>query len=420
MADVVVEASDTGTGYNDFIAFISPSINFKSLGIRPSSHVMEILAPSSNSGTYEIEVLDDHHAKVNYANEPLNETMFTYRLLNVNFATNVAIITGYRYNVLYDPNIDFVGLGVQGEWDEEHVPDYTGIWKISVSGTPYDVYSVLPDGGVVLSDPSGTLPSASATISYVLKDPSNDTRASSVTGSLTVKNRGEIDLNDVNIESLDQYAVVGDYVKYSGTEYKIISTDNNKIQIEGYSGGNAGGISIEIRRLLVNSAIGYFDYAGLKLDTTINHETTLGILNGDNAPIDPNDITDNSLMKENFLVKIGNDYYKISQIDGTTITLSGLPKDWQTLSAGGTTVNYEIHHFIKDTVEAQFMVFDELDRGGKDVVVREIESSVTNDVAVVALQMPSGVQCEDIMRTEESISFEIAWKNGKKIQGELE
>jgi polyphosphate kinase 2 (PPK2 family) len=52
--------------------------------------------------------------------------------------------------------------------------------------------------------------------------------------------------------------------------------------------------------------------------------------------------------------------------------------------------NYGVHHFVKDTVEAQFIVFDQIDRGGKDPVIREIYSTATEDVAVVALGAPSG------------------------------
>jgi hypothetical protein len=63
------------------------------------------------------------------------------------------------------------------------------------------------------------------------------------------------------------------------------------------------------------------------------------MLNGSNPPTtDENHITDNSLWKENFLVLIGSDYYKIDEIDGDEMVLSGKQQDWHTWNAGGTLV----------------------------------------------------------------------------------
>jgi hypothetical protein len=108
---------------------------------------------------------------------------------------------------------------------------------------------------------------------------------------------------------------------------------------------------------------------------------------------------DNSQFKENFLIEIDGYYYKIEEIDGTTITLAGYPQDWMTLTAGGTAVRYQVLQYTKDTVETRFVVFNDLGRDGKDPVVREIASTETEDVAIVALSF-NGNDVQDLVGSE--------------------
>ena len=321
-------------------------------------------------------------------------------------------------NVLYDSAVNFVDLGVQGEWDVANVPEYTGgIWQVIISSITYNVYTALPDGGVVLSQTSPTLPSSTTTVSYTLLDPLHNVQANSISGSLQVSNRGNIHLTDIGITTLSQYVMIGDYVKYSGQEYQVCGIVNSNIQISNYTSGGVGSASVSIKRRLIENGVGYFGYSGLMLNTIINYEAKLGNLNGSNPPL--GDLTDNSLWKENFLVNIGSDFFKITNIDKTSITLDGLPYNWTTLTAGGTAVNFEIHHFIKEPVSVEFVTLDQIDRSGKDPVIRETLSTVEQDITVVAFQAPSGNEVEDIARAKESISFEIEWKDGRRHQGDI-
>jgi hypothetical protein len=281
------------------------------------------------------------------------------------------------------------------------------------------ISQVLPDGSLVLADPDQTLPTSHTTnISYILRDGQGHTISTSTTGDLEIERRGRVDLNDSNIH-VDDLISENTYLNYNSVEYPVSGAVDNEFYIVGYTGGNATGRTVEVRKLLTNNQVGYFNYSGMELLTSTNYEASLGILNGDNPPsTDPNDITDNSQWKENFLVQIGDDYYRITEFRGTRITLDGNPQDWGTLAAGGTLVQFSILHFVEQQVETEFVVFDQLDRSGKDPVIREIYDSVEQDVAVVALQAP-GVEMADVTVNDEEITFEIQWKDGAKKKGSL-
>lgn len=430
---VVSVSGQTGTAYNDHISLIAPDVNLERVGVKPpGQHVFTVLAPSPNAGSYQIQNANGHVAAVvSGVTEPVNGALFTFQLSNVQIISSTAMIVRSDEKLFKSAVTDFVSFGVTGQWDVMNVPNYSGgVWQLVVSGTTYNVYTVLPDGSVVLVDPGGTLPATTTSgLTYTLLDPdgndlenmNGDPIGVGTDGVLTVEPRGDVNLNAS--VTTDDYVDVGDYLLYGISEYRVVGIEGGHIQIDGYAGGSASGVTVQVRRRLADNAIGYFGYAGLRLTTAADHESGLGMLNGDNPPtIDENQITDNSMWKENFLVLVGSKYYKIAEIDGANVILAGEQQDWGTLNAGGTIVNYAVHHFVKDTVEAQFMVFDQVDRDGKDPVVREILSSTEEDVAIVALGIQnqsggSGVQ--DFVRHDEGISFTIEYRDGSQQQGEI-
>jgi hypothetical protein len=85
--------------------------------------------------------------------------------------------------------------------------------------------------------------------------------------------------------------------------------------------------------------VGNFAYDGLRLVTSTNYEVSLDIQNGANH-LSPQPVLEK--LKENYLIKIGSDYYAIQEIDGTTITLSGPAQTWYLF---GTPVTFEIYQF---------------------------------------------------------------------------
>ena len=208
----------------------------------------------------------------------------------------------------------------------------------------------------------------------------------------------------------------GNYLYYNNTEYLISEFDGNNFWIENYNDGDAVGVSIKIRKRLVNNGVGYFGYRGLRLTTFSDHESEFEIANGDNPPTD---IVENNSFKENYMFKIGEDFYKIVSINKKEVVLIGRDQDWGTLSYGGTTVAYSMLHFSKKQVNVGFIVFDHLDRSGYDPVIREIYSTVDQNTAMVALSTPKSSGVQENISLEEGVSFIITTKDGKKTEGDL-
>lgn len=424
--DTLVVSEVNGTGYNPRIALVTPNINLQKLGLDLDDHVLEVLSPSSNAGSYTISNPIMQTATVDAGvTEPINDSMFTFRLSNITYGNSQSIITQDDVFKFTSDTVDFASLSVKTQWDTVNTPGYDSTpWKVSIpaySATPYDIAEII-EGVLILADPDRTLPTSDTSgITFELLDDSDMPVGSGIDGDLVVERRGRVDLNDTAIFDIREFVKVDFRFIYDNFEYRVSGLDGQDFFIEDYVDGDASGATVEIRQRLVTD-VGFFGYAGLKLQTAVNYEAALGILNGENPPTDDeNEITDNSLFKENFLVKIGDDFYKIAAINGTDITLDGLSNDWMTLGAGGTAVNFTIHQFVETPVASSFLVFDQIDRRGRDVVVRENFSTVTQDTEVVALSVdqprPNGFF--DKVEQSESVGYVIEYKNGKKTTGEV-
>lgn len=411
-----------GTAYNESIYIVTPDVTLRDLGVDEESHILEILAPSSNSGTYTINAIEGNMARVaSSVLEPLDQSAFTFNLSNVIYGNTTSSITQDDMFKFSDGNVDFPLLGVKTKWDVENTPDYTGgSWKVLIpayNATAYEIDDIV--GGVLLLDGDSNLPVVTTTgISYTLLDDNDNVIATSTTGSLTVKRRGYVNLNDPYLTDIENFIKAGDYLYYDGSEYQIMEFDDHNFWIDGYADGDAAGVTVETRRRLVEQEVGYFGYRGLKLITFSDHEAEFEMVNGANPPPE-NTITDDSKFKENFMFLINGEFFKIAAIDGDKVTLAGRDQNWLTLGAGGTTVAYSLVHFPKKQVNVGFIVFDHLDRDGADPVVREIESTVDNNVAIVALSTPSGSGVQENVAQEEGITFIVETRGGEEFEGEL-
>lgn len=420
---IVKVSGKTGTVYNSDIAFVSPNVHLQSLGLIVDNHIMEILSPSPNAGNYTLERLNANTAVVaTSVTEPLNTEAFTFKLSNIIYQTSNCIIIQENCFYLNDETIDFIALGIKTNWDIENTPDYNGgAWKIYIPSlsVTFNIQSI--EGQTIRFTCTSNIPEG--TYTYSLLDDKDEEVEVSSKGSISVIRRGRIRVNDPEGRKLTDIVRHGDYMVYDGVEYLVDELRiNDDIIVNDYNDGNASGVNVEFLRRLVDKETGFFVYRGLKLLTPVNHEVEFGIQNGLGSPVsNPDQVLDNSKFKENFLIKINEDFYKVSEISGTEITLEGVPQEWGTFLAGGTVVKYSVHQFINNTVEAQFTVFDQLDRREKDPVIREIESTVTSDVAIAALSLPPGSDSgvEESIVQEEVISFEIEYKNGKTAEGEL-
>lgn len=419
---LTVLSGKLGTAYNQQITFIAPDDPLDSLGIIPENHILEILAPSANAGTYTIDDFDGHLAKVTSSvNEPLDEAAFTYVLSNVLYESSVTTILQNDLVKISDDELDFATLGVKTQWDVDNTPDYTGgSWKVLIpaySATAYEIVNIVE--GVLTLDGDENLPTSNVSgVSYSLLNDEDEVVDTSTTGSLSVLRRGHVNLNDSNITDLSQFARAGDYLLYDGSEYKISTLDGTNFWIDDYVDGEASGVTTQIRRRLVDEGIGYFGYRGLLLTTFSDHESEFGIVNGNNPPAEDY-VTDDSNFKENYMFKIGEEYYKILSIDGDEVVLSGRDQSWMTTEAGGTAVAYSVIHFAKQEINVGFTVFDHLDRDGQDVVIRELYSEIDQSTAIAALSAPSGSGVQDNVSQQEGVSYIIEMRNGETEQGDL-
>lgn len=419
---LTVLSGKMGTAYNDQVTIIVPDYKLSNLGVISNNHILEVLAPSANAGTYTIDHIDGHMAKVTSAViEPVDQTAFTFVLSNIIYGNSVSIITQKDLIQLSDQEIDFNEISVKTQWDVANTPNYTGgAWKVLIpaySATAYEIIDV--QNNILILDGDSNLPTVDTiSISYSLLDDEDNVIETSTTGDMAVERRGYVNLNDIGILNVNEFIKAGDYLHYAGDEYLITEIDGSNFWIDEYSDGDAIGVTIHTRRRLVNNGVGYFGYRGLHLTTFADHESEFEMVNGSNPP-DLDDITDDSKFKENFMFKIGNELYKIIAIDKKEVVLSGREQNWMTLSAGGTIVAYSVIHFPKKQVNVGFTVFDHLDRDGQDPVIREIYSEIDSNTAIEALSTPKSSGIQENSSHEEGISIIIETRSGEILEGEL-
>lgn len=407
----VAATSMDGTAYNDSVAIYCPDYQFTQVGLDYYDNWLEILAPSVNAGDYSISHPNKHHAEVSgtIGESPLNTKEFTFRLSNKRYAYSPATITVELS--LKDSNVDFESLNVKSYYDVNENPHHVDpgdAWKVKISAYSPDAYivrEILPDGSLLLEDhvPS-TLPSSEDhPISYTLYNGAGEIKATSSTGEWRKTGRGILDLSDDTVLSgVRDMFHVGDYVLVTstGSQYQVsgfVYDTTHLLYLASYDGAGTAGINVEIYTRIINGGRGYFQYKGIKLRTVTDYENSLGILNGENAPGDPNLILENDLFKENFLILIGSDYYAVSEWDATTITLNGPYQSWKTLTAGGTTVSFSIlkhtkkeadiaerpylphpvpgHYFGKMEATGEIWESDKLDRSAHEVIEVSIEEA---------------------------------------------
>ncbi len=415
-----VLTGETGTAYHNEVCFVAVNQDLQSLGVITGSNILEVLAPSANAGTYMISQTDGQTARVaSEVNEPVNTSMFTFNLKNVIFGST-STITQQNVYKLSDETLDFSELGVKSQWDVDHTPDYDGgPWKVDFADYGiYEIENVLSDGTLILVD-DGSLPTSDTSdLVFELLDDTDSPIGESETGELTVLKQASVDLNASGLteDNLSQFMRLGDFVHYDGDEYEIVGFDGVDLLIGDYDSGDATGVDIEVRRLLASERYGYFGYRGLRLETNTDLESSLDIVNGSNPP--SGDFQDNSNFKQNYLISIDDEFFRIEEIDGTHLVLGGPEQSWTTLAAGGEAVSFDVIHLEKTGVEVGFWAFDHIDRDGQDAVERRIESTVDDNVAVTILSSPGSSVLENVNQ-EESVSFEIEYIDGSFEEGTL-
>jgi hypothetical protein len=419
---ITVLSGHTGLAYNDRVIFIAPDFNLQSLGIIWDNHLLQILSPSANTGEYTIDNIEGSIAHVaSPVIEPLDKSAFTFRLVNVTFKSVNSSISQDNLIKLSDEELNLSELSIRTNWDVENTPNYNGgSWKVLIpaySATAYEIKEIV-DGFVVLIGDSN-LPNIDTTnVSYSLLNELDEIIETSTKGILDITQRGYVNLNENAILNIEDFIKLGDFLYYNGNEYLISGFDGLNFWIEDYVDGDAVGVTLQTRRVVVEKGTGYFGYRGLKLITSADHEAEFEMIDVSNTSVEE-DIESNSHFKENYLFKIGDEFYKIASIDADNVILDGREQDWMTLDAGGTSVEYSIIHFPKKQVNVGFVVFDYLGRDGYDPVIREIFSEIDQNTAMVALSTPKSSGVQENVSQQEGISIEIETKDGETLKGDL-
>ncbi len=414
---ITVNSGKYGTANNQFIYLYAPSVNFRDAALSGTHH-FEVLAPSMNAGAYNLQDWDGHLAKVTtVVTEPLDTTQFTFNLSNITHWNTYSTISQDDLFTFSDANVNFAELGVKTLWDVAHTPNYTGgSWKVSIpaySGV-YNIIDIV-EGTLILQN-NGSLPTSNTSgISYTLKNDLDNPIATSSTGSLTVAYRGYVNLNEpALVGNIHEVANIGYYLNYSGTDYLIVEFDGANFWIADYTAGNVGGANVQVRKRIADHAVGQFGYKGLTLTTLVDHESEFGIMDGDNPP---DIITDDNNFKENYMILIGSDFYKILEWNAEFLRLDGRQQSWGVYT--GTVVAYSVVYFPKKQINVQFTVFNHLDRDGDDPVIETLYNDLDQSTIIQALSLSPGTGIQEMTAQEEGISFVIETRDGSTQQGEL-
>lgn len=431
-----VVSTTTGTAFNDRVVIVAPNVVLSDIGINEPQHVLEVMS-GIHKGDYQIDNMKGTIARVTTSvHQPLSDgsgsDSFPFRLSNIIYSTlNGASITQRDRFLFSDTTLNLSELDLKTQWDVDNYKYVGQPWQIRFPTLDLTVDICKVDGNTLYLE--GLPDDEGVSVTYDILDDDGNVVISSTSGYWTVRHQGQVTISDPGAAAQNQLVQHGDYLSYddSGTwqEHLVdVRRVDGDLIIENYDAGGKGGVTVRVMRRLLDNETGYFEFQGLGLETTVDYEASLGILNGSSHhQYDETLVTDNGYFKENFLVRIYSDdlessnYYRVEDIAGTTITLSGLPQDWTTKASdpGGKTVTFEIYQFTPKTVNVQWYTFDKIDRSGKDMVVREIESNVTGDIAMRALSLPEGTNFKEVARQDEGVAFEIEYKDGHKENHEL-
>lgn len=388
-SEEVATGSD-GIGYNLAYYLYSPGVNFSKVGIREGLNLLEVLS-GDNAGEYELENSGDVLGLSNY---PLDEAGFPYRFSNIQYEEMAASVYQDNLNVFSD-DVDFSIIDIPN----------TGTWSIEVKTGPqagtYPIERITSHNTLILSNWSG---SDLSDLDYDLVAPGSIVAYSSITGEVTVESRGRLETS-LSGEDVDH----GDYVLFAGDQYKVLFIDGTDLYIDEYEDGDqVGSVDFTVLRRLVEGEIGYFNFRGMRLRTTLNYETSLGIQNGQTPSANP---TESSDFKENYLVLIDDTYYTMSDIDGQDIYLVGPVENWG-LAGETTGVSYSIIHIaneenvtIQNGKTGEFNTFIPYVNRSGDSAIFILQQDAPAPMALRMQMLNDGI--EEAVSTKEELSYTI-------------
>ncbi len=348
LTNITYSSVYSGLGVNSAVTIFSPGVNFKNIGISVNN-ILHILT-GSNAGFYTVTNPSKNQVDIVESSSitfPLQTSGFVFRLSNIVYS-DIIDVTEIDDTRFYDDNIEFIFYGaVVG-------------WKIVITsglhtGT-YIISSVNPDNSVSISGLSG-LDITENGLSYELRTNTNTLRHTGTSvGKLRSNRIGRIEIDPLVTNISPNYYAHFDL--FPATRFIILSVDvdNSVVYIGNWKNGDIAGTSMQIRQTMVDGSVGgsifgYFSVRGMELTGT--------------TPTIDNSVENNQFL-ENYAILINDNYYKITEIDGSVMKISGVPVlTWSINSP--TSVSYAITHFEKIPVVTQDgNTFSQIDRRGGD------------------------------------------------------
>lgn len=373
LADTVV-TDESGNIKNIAVTLFSPGVNFSSIGIGDNNR-LEILS-GLNTGNYTLENPQKTIVDIVESLVSVNSNPFPFRISNELYSDVVSI---YRIDDSRFYDIDWVTYGTIAGWK---IIIVTGIY----AGT-YIISAVNPDNSVSLPGLTVSL----SNVSYELRTDANALRHTGL-GTLVTTQIGRV---ECDLEITQALGISpGDYVEYSGSQYKILSVENNidaKFYIEGYSGSDVVGVASVIVHRRIAEGTGYLNYRGLVLTgTTPTINNTLEV----------------NQFKENYMILIGSNYYQIDNISGSDMTLTGKIIDYGLVDV---PISYSIVQFVKTspitTQDGHEFVI--LDRRGDDTITITSESVTPMAMAFASMSDDSIL---DLIPQKENIRIRTEYR----------
>jgi hypothetical protein len=454
-----VSGSINGTAYNKKImlyapgtstesdlynpAFSNKSRRFDKLNVNitnisgdplDNSNLLEVLAPSTNSGIYSVSSVSQGSFEVISRNlyaviEPIDKSQFEFRISNKIYDQSLANIF-QKDMFAFTSSFDFYNKKIITQKDIDDNVEAGPVYKLKIIDGidifEYDILQVLPNNKLIIKGPDNSDEFYIGKTNMNWQILGNGTVIGSGSdGTFAISRRGLVDLGSPPIDDIRDLVRIGDYVLYDEKQYKIksfVNNENYKFYIEDYVAGDVGGVDVTIYRRIIENCVGQFDYSGMLLETLSNYESLLGIENGANSG---GLLTKSNKLKENYLILIGTQYYSILDIDGINITLDGPINDWTTL---GTSVNFTIYRFesqslyIPESVEPPIpeYTFSQIMRSENEVITNAIELNfISNKILNAANSHGTGNELSEVAAQQESIQCIIEYKDGTKEEKEI-
>jgi len=429
LATLDSSVTSSSTAYNDVIRLFAPLINFSGLSINPNPNktLLEILQPSAYYGNYYVSNVSGSYLSIapygiNPVFEPLLQSEFNFRISNILLeATNFTVVDYYKYYLTdLDPSItaQFEILNIRTVWDVNN--GYSPVaWKIRLGSNDYYITNI--NNGIIEIANDGTLtPNEIKNISYQILFPDDTIALSSVTGDYFTKKYGLVIIpSSLQVDTVRNILVGDVYFYQNGQQYKFYEFDAYNDQAFLIEGWTLGSLSVEGKVLnrVVNNGVGSLVYGGMKL------------LRNSAIPVfdDPaTALVDNQNFKENYLITINEQTYAIidppSGVDPNYVYLSGKFVDFTTV---GTAVDFTIDRYFKNDIVVFNTELRDVNRAGSDIFKTLITTGGTvGDTPTVtpfafANDNKDSGSPKEILKTFESVSFKIEYKDGTTQSGEI-